>query len=113
MSLATADIVVNTGDAIQFTFTPETGGLSSLSAASLTVVVSSAYSTLTVAANSTSITAPPGAPAADSVLQLVLLLSPNTETGSLSYSVNGGASADYYVDRPFYNPIIEIDLFGK
>lgn len=113
MSQATADIVVNKGDSIQFTFTPQAGGLTSLVAASLTVVATGAYSTLAVAANKTSIAAPPGAPAADSILQLVLLLGPNTETGSLSYAVNGGASVNYFVNRPFFNPIIEIDLFGK
>jgi hypothetical protein len=113
VSQATADIVVNKGDSIQFTFTPQAGGLTSLVAASLTVVATSVYSTLTVATNKTSIAAPPGAPAADSILQLVLLPGPSTETGSLSYAVNGGASVNYFVNRPFFNPIIEIDLFGK
>ena len=113
MSEATADIVLNKGDSIQFTFTPQTGGLTTLAAASLTVVASGAYSALTVTANSTSIAAPPGAPAADSILQLVLLLGPNTETGSLSYAISGGASVNFFVNRPFFNPIIEIDLFGK
>ena len=113
MSQATADIVANTGDSIQFTFTPQAGGLTSLSAASLTAVASGAFSALTVAANSTSIATPPGMPADDSILQLVLLLGPDTETGSLSFSINGGSSKDFFVDRPFFNPIIEIDLFGK
>ena len=113
MSQATADIVVNTGDSIKFTFTPQAGGLTKLVAASVTVVATGAFSALTVAANSTSIAAPPGAPAADSIIQLALLLGPTTETGSVSYSVNGGASVDFFVDRPFFNPIIEIDLFGK
>lgn len=114
MSQATADIVVNTGSSIQFTYTPQAGGgLTSLVAASLTVVATGAYSALTVAANSASVAAPPGVPASDSILQLVLLLSPSTESGSLSYKVNGGASVDYLVNRPFFNPIIEIDLFGK
>jgi hypothetical protein len=113
VSQATADIVVIAGDSIQFTFTPQAGGLTRLSAASLTVVATGAFSTLTVAANSTSIAAPPGVPAADAILQLVLLLGPNTESGSLSYSVSGGASVDFFVNRPFFNPIIEIDLFGK
>ena len=40
MSQATADIVVNTGDSIPFTFTPQANGLTSLVAASLTVVAS-------------------------------------------------------------------------
>jgi hypothetical protein len=113
VSQATADIVVNKGDSIQFTFTPQTGGLTSLVAASLTVVTTSAFSTLTVAANSASIAAPPGAPAGDSIVQLALLLGPSTETGSLSYAVNGGASVNFLMNRPFFNPIIEIDLFGK
>jgi hypothetical protein len=113
MSQATADIVVNAGDSIQFTFTPQAGGLTSLVAASLTVVSTGAYSALTVAGNSTSVAAPPGAPAADSILQLVLLLGPNTESGSLAYSEKGGASKNYFVNRPLFNPIIEIDLFGK
>jgi hypothetical protein len=113
MSQATADIVVNTGDSIQFTFTPQAGGLTSLVTASLTVVATMASSALTVAANSTSIAAPPGAASADSILQLTLRLGPTSETGSLSYTVNGGASVDYFVDRPLFNPIIQIDLFGK
>ena len=113
MSQATADIVVTTGDSIKLTFTPQSGGLTTLVAASLTVVATGAYSTLAVAANSTSVVAPPGSPAGDSILQLALLLSPNTETASLSYAVNGGASVDYFTNRPLFNPIIEIDLFGK
>jgi hypothetical protein len=113
MSQATADIVVNKGDSIQFTFTPQSGGLTSLSAASLTVVATSVFSTLTVAANSTSIAAPPGAPVGDSIVQLVLLLGPSTETGSLEFVVNSGASVNFFVNRPLFNPIIEIDLFGK
>lgn len=113
MSQTTADIIVNAADSIQFTFTPQAGGVTSLAAASLTVVASGDYSALTVAGNSTSIPGPPGAAAADSILQLVLLLAPDTETGSLSYKINGGASVDYFVNRPFFNPIIEIDLFGK
>lgn len=113
MSQTTADIVVNAGDSIMFTFTPQAGGLTKVVAASLTVVATTAFSSLTVAANSSSIAAPPGAPAADSILQLVLLLGPDTETGSLSYTVNGGPSVNFFVDRPFFNPIIEIDLFGK
>lgn len=113
MSQATADIVVNKGDYIQFTFTAQTGGLTTLAAASLTVVATGAYSALTVTANSASIAAPPGAPSADSILQLVLLLGPDTENGSLSYAVNSGTSVDYFLNRPIFNPIIEIDLFGK
>ena len=113
MSQSTADIVVNKGDSIKFTFTPQAGGLTSLVAASLTIVATGAFSTLTVAGNSISLAAPPGAPAADSILQLALLLGPTTETGSLSYAINGGASVNFFVNRPFFNPIIEIDLFGK
>jgi hypothetical protein len=113
VSQTTADIVVNKGDSIAFTFTPQAGGLTTLAGASLTVVSSGAFSTLPVTGNSTSIAAPPGVPAGDSILQLVLLLGPATETGSLSYSVNGGASVNYFTNRPFFNPIIEVDLFGK
>jgi hypothetical protein len=90
VSQATADIVINKGDSIQFTFTPQSGGLASLVAASLTVVATGKFSTLTVAGNIAAISAPPGAPGADFILQLALLLGPNTETGSLSYAINGG-----------------------
>jgi len=113
VSQATADIVVDVGDSVEFTFTPEAGGLTSLSTASVLVVATDIQSALAVAANRATIAAPPGAPVSDSIVQLVLLLGPTAETGSLSFKVNGGASTDFFVDRPLFSPIIQINLFGK
>jgi hypothetical protein len=113
VSQATADIVVNTGDSIEFIFVPQAGGLTSLSTASVLVVATDIQSALSVAANNASFAAPPGAPASDSIIQLILLLGPTAETGSLSFKVNGGPSTDFFVDRPLFNPIIQINLFGK
>jgi len=113
MSQATADIVTATGDSISFTYTPQAGGLTRLVAGSLFVNATNAFTVLPVAGNTARISAPPGVPAADSIVQLTLFLGPVTETGSLSFSINGGASVAFFKDRPLFNPMIEVDLFGK
>ena len=109
MSQATADIVVNSNDSVQFTFTAEAGGLTKLVGASVTLVATTAFQTLTVTGNTTTVKVP----SEDSILQLALLLGPDTENCDLTYSVNNGASVDFFDNRPLFNPIIEVDLFGK
>lgn len=113
MSEGSADIVANAGDSVTFTFTAQAGGLTRAVTASLFVNATGDFTELPVVGNVTTMTPPNGVPAGDSIVQITLFLGPQRETGSLSISVNRGASVDFFQDRPLFTPIVEIDLFGK
>jgi hypothetical protein len=97
-SAALADFTANSGDTIQFTFTPQPNGFAFLAGASLTVLSTTPKTTtaLTVVSNQISFKLPQG----DSRVRIVIIDEPDPEQGSLSYTVNGGASIDLWTNRP-------------
>jgi hypothetical protein len=96
MSAASADFVANTGDTIQFTFTPQANGFAYFAGASVTVESSGAYTALTVTANQSSFKIAKD----DSCIQIAIVDGPVPEKGTFSYSVNGAASIDLWTNRP-------------
>jgi len=109
MSVDSADFVANTGDTIVFKFTPQANGFAFWSGASLTEEGSGAFTKLNVVANSATFKLPKD----DSFVQVAIVDGPVPEIGSLSFTVNGGASTDLWTNRPLFRMPGAFFGFGK
>ena len=98
MSQDTADFTGKTGAKVVFTFTPHPDGFAYLSGASLSEedLIPQKYTPLDVANNTTEFDLPKD----NSFIQLAIVDGPRPETGTVSYTVDDGASTVLWPDKP-------------
>jgi hypothetical protein len=97
MSRDSADFVANSGDTIEFSFTPQPNGFAFFASATLTEEKQNGkHTVLTVTANKTSFSLPQD----DSFVQVAIVDGPVPENGTLTFTVNGGAGGTLWPNRP-------------
>ena len=89
------DYVAKTGSTVVFTFTPHTGGIASLSAATLKPVPVGDLPNPTVKDNTATFKMPAGRS-----LLAIAIDDPASESGELSYTVDGGVKTVLFPDDP-------------